>query len=335
MASLRHRAGALIYDWIPFERNLRAGKWILLHNRAETITSDGRGVQCHWQFTSDLHIANVFPSTSARILKAALRDWPIALEDAPPSMSGEEPEITFIIGHRGLTRLPHLLQTLRSIAAQRDASIECIVVEQSSTREIESALPNWVRYLHTPTPSPDFDYSRSWTFNAGAEIARGRILVLHDNDMLVPQHYAREILGRANEGWSFIDLKRFVFYLHRNDTQRVFDTGALSTDVHTTVVQNLHGGSVIAARDAYFDIGGFDESFIGWGGEDNDFRERADAHGGVYPFGYLPLVHLFHEPQAGKIQGNAAPAVQRYHELAKIPAEERIARLRALRGARN
>ncbi|PYQ27819.1 MAG: hypothetical protein DMF56_18260 [Acidobacteria bacterium] len=334
MASLRHRIGALIYDGLPFERTLRAGDWLLLRNRAETITSDGRGVQCLWALSSDIHIANVFPSTSTRILKAALRDWPIALEDAPPSISGEEPAVSFVIGHRGLTRLPHLLQTLRSIAAQRDAAIECIVVEQSSTREIEPALPNWVRYLHTPIPSPDFDYSRSWTFNAGAGIAHGRILVLHDNDMLVPQHYAREILARANEGWSFIDLKRFVFYLDARYTQRLFDTGLLSTDVHTRVVQNLQGGSVIAARDAYFDIGGFDESFIGWGGEDNDFRERADAHGGVYPFGYLPMVHLYHEPQAGKIQGNAAPAVQRYHELAKIPAEERIRRLRELRDKR-
>jgi len=315
--SLRHRIGALLYDWPKFELRMRTGKWVLVHNRAETITTDGRGVLCHWQFTSDLHIANVFPSAGRRLMRAALRDWPISLRD--DATTSEQPDVSFIIGHRGLARLPLLLQTLRSIAGQRDVTFECIVVEQSQEREVEASLPKWVRYLHTATPSPDFDYSRSWTFNAGAEIARGRVLILHDNDMLMPERYAAEAVARVSDGYSFIDLKRFVFYLDEGDALE-------------TVVQNLHGGSVIATRDAYFEIGGFDESFVGWGGEDNDFRERAEEHGGIYGFGYLPIVHLFHAPQKGKLQGADAPAVKRYRELSQIPAKERIARLRALRG---
>lgn len=316
--TLRRRLGALLYDWPGFELRVRTGRWVLVHNRAETIVTDGRGVRCEWQFTSDLHIAKVFPSTGRRLMRAALRDWPISLRDDAPAATAQ-PDVSFVIGHRGLARLPHLLQTLRSIAGQRDATFECIVVEQSQSREIESSLPSWVRYLHTPTPAPEFDYSRSWTFNAGADIARGRILILHDNDMLMPERYAAEAVARVSEGASFVDLKRFIFYLD--------ERGALET-----VVQNLHGGSVIATREAYFAIGGFDESFVGWGGEDNDFRERAEEHGSVYPFGYLPIVHLFHAPQKGKLQGDDAPAVKRYRELSRIPAKERIARLRALRG---
>lgn len=315
--SLRQRLGALVYDWPKFELRMRSGKWIRVHNRAERITTDGRGVRCEWQFTSDLHIAKVFPSMGHRLMDAALRDWPISLRDEAPVVA-ERPEVSFLIGHRGLGRLPLLLQTLRSIAGQRDVAFECIVVEQSVTPEIETTLPPWVRYLHTPTDSPDYEYSRSWTFNAGAAIARGRVLILHDNDMLVPERYAAEAAARVREGASFADLKRFVFYLDGD--------GELAT-----VVQNLHGGSVIATREGYFQVGGFDESFVGWGGEDNDFRERAEEHGGLYPFGYLPIVHLFHEPQKGKLQGAEAPAVKRYRELAQIPAKERIARLRALR----
>jgi len=331
--TLRHRLGALLYDWLPFERKLRAGRWPLIHNRAETIVSDGRGVRCEWQFTSDLHIAKVFPSTSIRLMRVALHDWPIVLEDRAPAAGGD-PDVSFVIGHRGLARLPHLLQTLRSIAAQTEVAWECVVVEQSLSREIETRLPAWVRYLHTPTPSPDFEYSRAWTFNAGAEIARGRILILHDNDMLVPRRYAAEAVARIDEGFAFADLKRFVFYLDKISSERVFASGSIPQSP-TTVVQNLHGGSVIATREAYFAIGGFDESFVGWGGEDNDFRERADEHGGFYPFGYLPLIHLFHDPQPGKLQGASAPAVKRYQELAAIPPRERIARLRAVRSDKN
>ncbi|HUP61199.1 MAG TPA: galactosyltransferase-related protein [Thermoanaerobaculia bacterium] len=313
--SLRQRAGALIYDWPRFALQMRRGRWVEVRNRDETITTDARGVRCEWRFSSDLHIAKVFPPAGERLMRAALRDWPVVERDAAPAAAAH-PEASFIIGHRGISRLPHLLRTLRSIAGQSGAAIECIVVEQSAIPEIESTLPHWVRYIHTPTPSPSFEYARAWAFNVGARIARAPLLILQDNDLVVPERYAAEAVARAKEGWSFLDLKRFVFYLDAN--------GALER-----IAQNLQGGTVIAARDVYFAIGGFDESFVGWGGEDNDFRERAEAHGGVYGFGYLPFVHLFHEPQQGKLEGDAAPAVRRYREIEHVPATERIARLRA------
>jgi GT2 family glycosyltransferase len=224
------------------------------------------------------------------------------------------PEVSFIIGHRGLERLPNLLETLRSIAGQVDAAIECIVVEQSASPEVEGKLPPWVRYVHTPVP-PDMPYCRSATFNAGAAAARGVVLILHDNDILVPKRYAAEVLARVREGARFVDLKRFLFYLSEDETL-------------TSIEQNLQGGSIAATREAYAAVGGFDEGFIGWGGEDNDFRERAHALGAVYAFGYLPMIHLWHPPQPGK-RDAAAPAVRRYwEEIRHIPAEERIRRLR-------
>ncbi|HXH40006.1 MAG TPA: galactosyltransferase-related protein, partial [Thermoanaerobaculia bacterium] len=94
------------------------------------------------------------------------------------------------------------------------------------------------------------------------------------------------------------------------------------------VIQNLHGGSVAITRGAYAAIGGFDEDFVGWGGEDNDFWERAETLRATR-FGYLPIVHLWHAPQPEKLQAADAPGVQRYVELARVPVQERIARLKA------
>jgi hypothetical protein len=333
MRRLRRRAGALLYDQLRFEATLRGlgpyrrlpWPWVAMHNRNERITLDERGARCEWIYGSDLHIANVFPSAGARLMRRAFRDWPIVLRDAPAPAAA--PAASFVIGHRGRTRLPQLMMTLRSIAGQQDVSIECIVVEQSSVREIEANLPAWVRYVHTPAAA-DADYNRAAALNAGARAARGELLVLHDNDILCPAGYASEAAARSKEGWSFQQLKRFLFYLDAKDTELLFATQDLRTDRPTTVVQNVHGGSIAVARTAFFDIGGFDESFVGWGGEDNEFWDRAETSGAVYDFAYLPFIHLWHEPQAGKLAGAAAPAVQRWHELKQVPATERIARLR-------
>ncbi|HEX6097604.1 MAG TPA: galactosyltransferase-related protein [Thermoanaerobaculia bacterium] len=334
LRELRLRAGAAVYDWPRFEAALRGigpyrrlpAPWIAIHNRSERITLDGRGARCEWLYTTDLHIAKVFPSAGARLMRRAFRDWPIALRDAPPP--ADAPAVTFIIGHRGLARLPHLLMTLRSIAGQTGVPVECIVVEQSAAKEIESALPPWVRYVHTPVDA-QYAYNRSWTLNVGARLARGEVLILHDNDMLSPARYAAETLARAREGWSFLELKRFTFYLGEEETDRVFASGEVRTDVPANVVQNLQGASIAVSKEAFAAIGGFDESFVGWGGEDNEFWERAETTGRVYGFGSLPFLHLWHAPQKGKLAGDEAPAVRRYFELRSIPPAERIRALTA------
>jgi hypothetical protein len=324
--SLRTRAGTLVYDWPRFLLHL-GEDWTKIRNRNERLTTGARGARCEWLYTSELHLPNVHPWASAALLRRTLRDWPIVLRDSAPAASGP-PAVSFLIGHRGTSRLPNLLQTLRSIAGQTGTSFECIVIEQSAAPEIRDALPPWVRYVHTPV-APALDYCRAKTFNDGLRAARGEVLIFHDNDFLVPAAYASEVLARAREGHAFIDVKRFMFYPSEADTRALFASGTLDTRMRSTVVQNLKGGSIAATAAAYRAIGGYDESFVGWGGEDLELWERARAFGRVYEFGYLPLVHLWHAPQPGKLQGNAAPAQQRYFEQRAIAVEERIARLRS------
>jgi hypothetical protein len=328
--TLRNRLGALLYDVPRWELRLRGfGPWVLIRNREDVLRTSpaSRGVVCAWDYARDLYLPKVFPRYGKRLMEVALRHWPIELSDAAPA-EHETPEVTFIIGHRGRARLPHLLATLRSIAAQRDVRFECVVVEQAAEREIEAALPPWVRYVHTPLPRADLPYCRSWAFNVGARASRGRLLVLHDNDFLVPRLFAAELWRRHQLGAELLDLKRFELYLTAAQSAAIFAGGAVEAVVPEVIVENLQGGSLAATREAYFAIGGFDESFIGWGGEDNDFWDRASTRR-VDPFGELPLVHLWHESQPEKRQGEAAPAVRRYRELSATPPRERIARLLA------
>jgi hypothetical protein len=323
---LRQTFGAVVRDGPRFERLVR-GRWEHIHNRSEEVTVEGRGVRCEWKWTSPVDYCRFVAGAGSRLLRAALQQWPVALAEAPAAEAAATPEVTFLIGHRGRSRLPHLLLTLRSIAAQSGAAVECIVIEQTPRPDVLGELPSWVRTLHQPAGEGE-PYRRAATFNAGAALARGRILVLHDNDMLVPQRYAAEIAARIADGYDAVDLKRFIFYLTEDATSEVLRTGRLRGDEPSEVViQNLRGGSVAITREAYDAIGGFDDAFVGWGGEDVELWERAET-GRVSAFGYLPIVHLWHAPQPEKAQGADAPALRLYWERAAVAPTERIRRLR-------
>jgi hypothetical protein len=315
MSTLRQKAGALAYDWIPFELRLRR-HWSLVRNRRERLDVNRSGVQCLWLWTTDLHICSTFPSMGVRLMRAAFAEWPIAPGDGLAETAS--PRVSFIIGHRGAERIPHLLTAIRSIAGQRGASCECIVVEQSETVEARAQLPAGVRYVHDAVAAAE-PYNRSRAFNAGARAARGDVLILHDNDMVVPRDYAAAATAAIDDGWDFANLIRFVFYLR--GAQVTFDAPP------ERVVQNTQGGSIVARRDAFFDIGEFDPDFVGWGGEDNDFWDRA-ATRRVQRHGRLPMLHLWHPPQPEKQLGQQAPAAVRYWQIRDLPAEERIARLK-------
>jgi len=248
---LRTILGAAVYDLPRYLTH----RWIEMHNRNEHVTTDGRGVRCEWEFTSELHLANVFPALGARLMRAAFEQWPIVMSGNPRTAS-DHPEVAFVIGHRGTERLPHLLTTLRSIAGQSGASIECIVIEQDRQPRIESALPEWVRYRFTPC---DTDYNRAATLNAGVAESRAPFVILHDNDMVMPSRYAAECVARANDGCDFLELKRFTFYLPQQETERIFAGGDVRTDVPSTIIQNLLGASIAVRRSAYETAGGFDE----------------------------------------------------------------------------
>jgi hypothetical protein len=262
-------------------------------------------------------------------MRRALLDWPLVLDASPSTESHQRPQVSFIIGHRGRSRLPHLLATLRSIAAQREVALECIVVEQSNEPEVENLLPPWVRYIYTPLPRADMPYSRSWALNVGARAAHGEMLVLHDNDMLIPVDYAKEVFERFKDGYEVMNLKRFIFYLSEADSGAVFyDKEPLARRPPQSIVQNLEaGGSIAITREAYYQIGGMDESFVGWGGEDNEFWERAQTKR-VWPYAYLPLIHLWHPAQPGKLESKRSTAAL-FEARSAISPAERIAELTA------
>ena len=331
---MRSLVGVLVRD-LPRYLSALAGKgeaWLGVCNRNEQLkpAPDCNGFSCDWRWTSELHAPKVIPLLGRLLMRRALADCPIALSKEPGQSVIDPPEVTFLIGHRGMARLPHLLLTVQSIAAQLGASVECIVVEQDTVSQLGQHLPAWVSLVHTPPPDPNMPYCRSWTFNVGARHARGKVLVLHDNDMLVPVDYAACILDRVRRGYDVVNLKRFIFYLSQAHTRELFDgTASFLNAAPEVIVQNTEGGGSIAiTREGYDKIGGMDESFIGWGGEDNDFWERAQTLP-VWPWANLSLVHLWHAAQPGK-QDAQFETARHYRALTEIDPRERINALRKM-----
>lgn len=339
---LRQRIGALLLDLPRYMWNMcriqfpgSHPAWVYIRNRDESLIASrqGAGIECEWQWTSELHLAKVFPVFGKWLCRRTLRDFPVVLSESPhEDCIRGKPQVSFVIGHRGRDRLPLLLQTIKSIAGQRNCAVECIVVEQDYEQRVKGRLPKWVRYIHTPHSKGDMPYSRAWAFNVAARAAESECLIFHDSDMLICRDYAKFVLEYHQRGFAFINLKRFIFYLSEAHSTRVLKSGQLHCDsAPEAVLQNLElGGSFGANKSTFWEIGGFDERFVGWGGEDNELWERAQTKR-VYPFGFLPVIHLWHAPQPEKYMESASSAKELFRRLTKEPVSERIRKLKRIR----
>ena len=132
-----------------------------------------------------------------------------------------KPDISFVIPHRGVERLPLLVTTIKTILAQKDISVECIVVEQNTKQEV-SNLPNGVKYIHLPYADDPVGWRKSWAYNVGVRNANANIVVCHDGDILVPRDYGKEIIKHIKKNnCEVVHLQRLLFCMGRLDTSRI------------------------------------------------------------------------------------------------------------------
>lgn len=194
--------------------------------------------------------------------------------------------------------MPQLRRTIRSLYAQDDVSVECVVIDQSET-PVLSDLPPEVIYKHLTKAGVARGWHKSWAYNVGARVASGDILVFHDGDICAPQRYGAELVRTLQQDGSDVaSIQRFLFYLNPQDTTSVERQDEFTARiVPQRVFQNWKGGTIAIRRDAFFSVGGFDEGFVDWGGEDDEFYDRCQHTLRHCRFGYLPFVHLWHQPQ--------------------------------------
>lgn len=341
MKILREKIGCWLHERWRTELVLRLPrlaeqldyKWLDLCNRNERLLREpeSQGRICDWQDTSGLTVCRVFPRVGARLLDHCLKQWPIEFTDTGQCRPGETNiQLSIILAVRGRNRLPLFNKCLSSLLAQKGCNYEIIVVEQSWENIIEEALPEGVRYLHARSVSAEMPFNKSWAMNVGAQHAKGQHLVFHDADMLAPRSYAKQVCDILDSGYDAVRLPRFVAYLDRETSERICGGDSLNTiSSLSEIVQNCRGVSLAISSDAYWRIGGHDEAFYGWGGEDDEMLSRVMTLR-VYPGAFLPFIHLWHPNESGKVAGKDRGNTDLFKTKMSQPVEKRIEILRRL-----
>jgi hypothetical protein len=326
--------GAILFDLPRAYLAMQAtAGWLRVHNRSDQISyqSDPPSLRIESGVTSSLHLADTLPWFGRKLLQRVLDEWSFSL--SPEVQFTETPDISVIIPHRGVERRELLEVTIRNWATFGDR-VEVIVVEQDAESRLKT-LPGNTRYLHLPHPVQPAAWHKCYAFNTGAQLARGRILVCHDSDLIVPSRYVREIdKNLLQRGYDVVYPQRFLFYLKQADTAALLRAGNLEQLRSCTpemVKQNWVGGTFAIRTEAFWRVGGFDERFTGWTGEDREFYDRCQVLNGWF-HGYIPFIHLWHPPQAERVSPQkrlANDALTR--EILKEPRESRVRQQVALR----
>ena len=327
--TLRELVGVLALDVPRYAANLAChGRWVHIGNRIDhlDLSPDGTAVRCLDDWASELHACRVMPPLGRWLFRRALAEWPIRFA---PALCGSSspPDLTFIIPHRGVERIPVLLKVLETVFAQEGVSVECLVVEQDQERHIDS-LPRGVRYLHVPHFGDPAAWHKCLAFNAGVREASAGIVICHDGDLLVPCRYGAEVLKLFRAGATVAFPQRFLFYLDEMQTRRIAAGEPLPCALTPeSTRQNWRGGTLAIRRTEYARIGGFDERFAGWTGEDIEFHDRCLTLQGWF-HGYIPFVHLWHAPQPTKMGPERDANLAFFRDVMKVSRDSRIAWLR-------
>jgi hypothetical protein len=330
MSSFRQRVGCWLHErWraelVMAQPRLAATlgmSWRSLRNRSERLRADQRtgGMECLWQDSSVLTASRLFPRVGVRLLAHVLQEWPIRFETAPARPAPAQPLVSILVPVGGQGRMPQFRLALAAARAQAGVPCEVVVVEQSPEASLRQSLPADVRYVHQPQDERASGFNKSRALNLAAQEARGESLIILDADYLLPIRFAQEC-HRVLQDVEGARPARLLFYLDEASTGKLATGKDLSgIDGLEKVVAN--NPTPIALRHStYWEIGGHDEAYVGWGGEDLEFLDRLRSRR-VSEAGWMPVVHAWHAPAEKKASGD------RNRELhlrrMAIPRAERI-----------
>jgi hypothetical protein len=195
-------------------------------------------------------------------------------------------------------RRENLLAVLRWLAQWPE--LQVVVVEQDSVPRLDRGIVGHggVRFAYNPGP-----FNKAWGLNVAASLTQRPLLAIADADLVVP-HALPEAAERCAQGHA-IKPYRTIVDLTAAETARVrggewsFAPARAPNAPRNRESQGEHvvfaGGLFVIRRDTYIRLGGFDERFLGWGGEDDAMTLKLQrARIALSEIGDEPALHLWH-----------------------------------------
>lgn len=204
-------------------------------------------------------------------------------------------KFTFIIGYRHIPdRLNNLRRTLDWINSFTGS--EVILVEQDTHSKI-SHLNLRCKHVFMRSNMP---YNRSWSFNVGLKHSNSNIIVCGDSDIVMDPNKFIYALNSLSE-YEMVSPYHSVVDLTPQESmmplEQVVNINRVGRGEEDNQKINISGGISIFRKDALMRIGGWNEDFIGWGGEDDyqtikvkRFLKWKELEGRCY--------HLYHSKSA-------------------------------------
>lgn len=202
---------------------------------------------------------------------------------------------TYIITYRHNTeRFNNLKRTLEWVNSFSGA--EVILVEQDTHSKIKDVkLPCKHIFLKSKMP-----FNKSWGFNVGLKYVNTNVIIFGDSDLIMnPDEFIKSVqmlekYEMVNPYNSVIDLNPQESNLPLGEILKINRPGRGETDIQKVP---MCGGICIFRRDAIHKIGGWDEGFIGWGGED-DFQSVKVKNFLTFYENTTKCYHIYHDRPA-------------------------------------
>lgn len=189
-----------------------------------------------------------------------------------------------------------------------------------------------ISFKITEVKQEDLGFRLARSRNNGARASKGEFLIFMDQDLIFPNDFIEKIYkARAQKRmlisvaiWSSKEEKEEIMPLIGQDyaniinkisqkklkeNKRIIFKNNLNNILYALKLRpkgmKMVGYFFALYKEDFININGFDENFIGWGEEDDDFYWRFYKYGGeikcVVPD--YPIIHIFHPFASSKGQG--------------------------------
>ena len=222
-------------------------------------------------------------------------------------------------------RTDFLEKSLTSIAAQSILPDELIIADDGSSEDLVAVAKKYKKMINIPikyVTQADSGFRLARCRNNGVREASGDFLIFLDQDLIFTKNFVKTFsenikVNYFTVGWpirsteeqlnklTFEKIENFDF-THIFTNQQVAKVKKQFKKDRTYRILNcvklrkhgtkFRGGVVGIFKDDYIKINGYDENYIGWGNEDDDFGRRLYYSGvrGINPFNTDFSIHLWH-----------------------------------------